>query len=257
MMMLFSLVFSLFRALQARGLGRAAFYGAFALLSLLVLIISGSRSVLAGVAVALLVMFILRFRWKWTYILGAAGFAIGIGGLLVVTPLKSIMLQTIQSQETGALDVSSLLRLRIWQGAIDHFAEWGWFKRLVGEGIGAYSSIQYDQFVTIARRASGAHNNFLHALIETGLVGLVTFLLLFGGILALLYRRSKRDKLSLAFFYITLALLFSGLTQETFWFQPALLNFWLFYMSLLCVILRGQREGAGGEVNAASDGTRH
>lgn len=86
-------------------------------------------------------------------------------------------------------------------------------------------------------RQSGenAHLLYLHVVVETGLVGLLFFLLLVAALLRALYRAGGARSPVL---WGTVALLFSGLTQETLYPVPAFLNFLAFFGFVLGLALR-------------------
>ena len=92
-----------------------------------------------------------------------------------------------------------------------------------------------------SKAASGAHNNLLHVLCEIGIFGLIIYILFFYNVLKGLYRYFN-NPLSKAYFFLTIALLASGITQETFWFQKAFGSFWLFYMLFLAIILQNNQK---------------
>jgi hypothetical protein len=80
-----------------------------------------------------------------------------------------------------------------------------------------------------------AHMLLLQVLLETGMVGVGIFSLLFYKILTSLYRYEGSGR---PFFWLTLTLLFASATQETFYPIPAMLGFLGFYFSSLAIALR-------------------
>jgi O-antigen ligase len=201
------------------------------------LVFSGSRSNLIGFFCAGVILFLLRLKLKPLHFLYIILLFAGTVILILFSPLSHIITETISSHETGTLDVSSLGRLLIWKGAAAHFLNAPLIEKLFGIGLANFSTLDFPFFIIAAKHASGAHNNFLQALIETGVCGLILFLTFFVAVLVRLYRQSKNDRLAMIYFLITLSLLFSGMTQETFWFQPVFGLLWLYYMSLLAVVL--------------------
>jgi O-antigen ligase len=236
-MMVFAAVISLYRLLMAKKTIFRLAFGFLFFLSLYTIILSQTRSILGGVAIALTVFLVrfLKFTWKYLSIVGMSLFVLYV--IIKVTPMEKIINQTIHSRDTPiALDMSSFGRLLIWKGSVDHFLMAPIGEKLIGCGPGKFSTVPFAFFVFNTKGSSGAHNNFLHTLIETGIVGLLLFLLFFTVTLLSLHRHSKKDPLALLYFYGTITLLGSGLSQETFWMQYVFGNFWLFYIIFLGLI---------------------
>jgi|WetSurMetagenome_2_1015567.scaffolds.fasta_scaffold00110_19 O-antigen ligase len=236
-MMTFSLGFCLYKLLDAASVSRKVVYGSLSFLFLNMIIFSGSRSNLIGIFAATAILALLRLRLKP---LSLSYIFLGIVFMFLLfqfSPLHHLVSGTVKSSETGTLDYSSLGRLYIWKGATDHFLKAPIIEKAFGVGIANFPTIQFSTFIFDLKFASGAHDNFLHVLLETGVVGFVSFMTYFIVVLVLLYQQGKKDHLALAYFFITLALLVSGITQETFWFQPAFGLLWLFHTSLLALIL--------------------
>lgn len=239
---LIPLSFSLYRFLISSTLIKKVWYGLIGTLFIGIIVFTGCRSALLGLIISCLLYLVLHVKFQKKYILYVTMFIIASLIIYTVTPLKEIINSTFYSHNTQTLDLSSVSRLFIWKSALNHFFASDILQKLFGVGIGAYSTIQND-FVLWGglRAASGAHNNFLHVLSEIGIVGFIIFILLFYTILRNLY--STKDQLCRAFFFATIALLASGITQETFWFQRAFGSFWLCYMFFLAIILqRKQRK---------------
>jgi O-antigen ligase len=133
--------------------------------------------------------------------------------------------------------MSSFGRLLIWKGSVEHFLKAPITEKLIGCGPGTFKTIPFSFFVFDRKGSSGAHNNFLHVLIETGIIGFVLFVYFFSVALYSLFKHSKTDPLAGLFFYGTIALLGSGFSQETFWMQFVFGNLWLFHTVLLGLIV--------------------
>ena len=114
-------------------------------------------------------------------------------------------------------------RNSIWDGHIDYLNE-KLFRWFVGGGVGA----------TSARGAQNGHMLPLHILIETGLIGLVGFAILTFKTIIILYRFEDGIRPILL---LTLALLFSSITQETFYPVPAQGHFIGIYLFVLALTL--------------------
>lgn len=132
-----------------------------------------------------------------------------------------------QSRIMSAYDEESTNgRHEIWKSCIDHLNDspvyW-----LTGMGVG------------MARNAgTNAHNLYLHIILEMGLVGLLAWLFFFLNILILLRRHEPFPH---PLFMVTIALLFSALSQETFYPVPAMGHFLGFYLCSVAVALRRPR----------------
>lgn len=247
MMMVLPLAFCLYRLLtKSSPLYRAVYFSGI-VASLFTIVISSSRSVLFGLFAAGFVWLLATFKLSRKYFLSMLVVLTVVVGTFLFTPLRPLMLNTFKNSRTATLDLSSYGRLLIWKGALLNFAEAPLPQKLFGIGIGNYYTMKYSiQLIEgNGNRAAGAHNNYLHVLTETGIIGFATFATLFTFILVNLHRRSKTDRLCFACFYATIALLFSGLTQETFWFQPAFSRFWLVYMLFLGICFGRRNENPG------------
>jgi len=237
MMMLFAFFFSIYRILTTKSKIYIIINLLFASIFSYLIIISRTRSILVGIFFACIVFILLSlFKFNKKYFLYVILIMFSILITYKATPLESVIMGTIKSRETQSLDLSSYSRLIIWHEAVNHFIDTDIVQKLFGVGIGAFGTIPFSNVLWGSKSANGAHNNYLHVLSETGIVGLVGFLILFFYILKTLYNRSS-CVLSRCYFYLTIALLASGATQETFWFQYAFGSFWLFYIFFLAIIL--------------------
>ncbi len=240
-MMVFPLAFCLYRFGLSGRLARILYFTG-ALISLFVIVISGSRSTLVGCVFSIVLWLLINFKISLKYIYSIIAILIILIGLFIFTPLNRIILDTIADSSGAKLDLSSIGRILVWKGAIMNFYHAPLLTKFFGIGIGNYYTMKYSfRLIENTNFASGAHNNFLHILIETGIVGLIFFLVLFGVILSSLKRKAAYDNLSYYFFYLTITLLFSGLTQETFWFQPSFCRLWLMYMVFLAFCIAGDK----------------
>jgi O-antigen ligase len=238
--LLIPIALCLARFLSAPTVGRRLLYIGAGLLMLFTIFLSGSRSPLTGIAVASVVFFLMKFRFRWIHLVYLCIAAVVVVVLVVYSPLQRVIALTFTSQiNAGAFDISSMSRFLIWKGAVDHFLSAGVLTKVFGVGVGAYPTVNYDFVIWQSQRTiSGAHNNFLHVLTETGIVGVLGFIVFFGVVFKALSKRMHSDSLSFAFFFLTIALLGSSMTQETFWFQKSLGTLWIMYMTLLALILR-------------------
>lgn len=242
-MMTFPLGFSLFKLLDKPKFKHFLFFTFLTICSLCAIIYSGSRSNIIGITGAILVLALLRLRLKAIYFIYFGSFIFALFLLLKLTPIPHLIASTIHSKETGFLDISSLWRIFIWKYFWNHYWHSGIFCKLFGVGMANSMTISLPEFFGNSKLVGGAHNNFLHVLIETGFVGFLFFMAFYVTVLIKLYRQSSYDRLALAYFFITLSLLLSGITQETFWFQPVFGCLWLYHTCLLALILDNKKPG--------------
>jgi len=236
-MMTISIVCSIHNLFETHLLRRKVAYLSISFLFCWAIICSGSRSNLLGIICAVGLLILSKFKFSKRYFLGTSSLALVSLFLVLFSPFKHITDFTFKSYSRG-IDLSSYQRLFIWKGAWEHFVHAPFFTKLFGIGIGNYSNIKYSFFLDDGDKvASGAHNNFLHVLSETGVFGELIFLGLFSAIILALWRAGKQDPFAFLFCWATIALLISGLTQETFWFQISFGNFWMFYMAGLAMAL--------------------
>lgn len=142
---------------------------------------SDSRSSLLGLVIVVAADLVVRLRWKAVVALGLAAAAAPYlitskkmltlvhGVVALVTSLDAGVIR-----EAFATDLSLALRLRNWRLAIDH-----WLARpLAGDGLGGYLSYtrQYDL-------PASPDGWYIRMLADTGVIGLVAFLLLMAGLL--------------------------------------------------------------------------
>jgi O-antigen ligase len=209
-------------------------YAVLSLVALLAILFSESRSSLVGIGISALLFIALHFRLNKMYIFSLLFSLVFAYLLLQYSPLQQTIDRTFNSSPAG-LDPSSLGRILIWKGGWNYFVNAPLLIKLFGHGIGQYITVPYEFWVEMGRLTSGAHNNLLHVLIETGIVGLIVFIIVFIKILSELWKIREINLFAKYMFYSTIALLASGLTQETFWFQNSFGSFWLFYICCLSI----------------------
>lgn len=202
-------------------------------ISFVMLLFSQSRSALLGLFASFILLFFTSFKIKFKYIF--TSFIILLLTILVVsnTPLSYVFEKTF-NRHTG-MDPSSLSRPVIWHDSIKHFSKQKIITKLFGHGIElsrakmSISIIQkHKRFIT------SSHNNFLTALVETGIIGFWAFVILYGYIWFYMWKsyRIKNDNYSYTFLLLHTAFLVSCIPQETFWVQAfvitSLMGFYMF-----------------------------
>jgi hypothetical protein len=189
--------------------------------------LSGSRS---GFAAMLLLALVYWLR-KPAYMLTVLGM-----GLLIVPFFEGLKWILSASQSTDGVILDRQLTLldatnpeqlsgrgEIWMERLQFLdaepLRWFW-----GSGFGS-----------AVDSGNNAHMLPLHITLETGVIGLALFIILFGLILYSLYRHEVASK---AMFLTTFVLLISSVSQETFYPVPAQGHFLGFYLCCLAVSLR-------------------
>jgi O-Antigen ligase len=195
----------------------------FILVVLLASFVSGSRAGFASVIIFSLIIWVRRpFP---TLFLGSI--------ILFVIVIKPDVLQiegistTLERQSTilQVTDADNLSgRTEIWQAHLDYLSQ-NASRWLIGSGPGS----------TMARDQSNGHMLALQIVLETGIIGLLGFCILFIKILKYLWHYETDLK---PIFWTTVVLLISSVSQETFYPVPAMGHFIGFYSVCVGVVLR-------------------
>jgi O-antigen ligase len=156
----------------------------------------------------------LRAHRKALACLAVAGIVIGF--LFATAPQFTALRNRVHSFTNVTMTNPEFERIYKWQMATALFLD----HPLLGIGLDNYISIpDFDLYLpqaAVERQPSNAHNIFFHILAETGIVGLISFVSMFGFILVYCWRKYKADPnqiLCLATFYATLGLLLYGQTE--------------------------------------------
>lgn len=211
-------------------------YMVLAAIFLFLVILSGTRSALLGLFITTAIFLALNLKWKRSSLKYVIFTIIAAIAVYYLTPVK-LLVQATFNKGNNVVDASSWGRLLIWKSAWDFFINSDMLRKFFGAGFGCFFLIPQRYVVFDGLRHSfGAHNNYLNILCETGIIGIVAFFVFFALSLRVLYKR--KHPLSKSFFYATIAMLFSGLTQETFWVTTAFHNLWLIYMVVFALVLK-------------------
>lgn len=184
------------------------------------ILLAQSRSSLIALSVALPILFIRevaergRGRLKVVVViaLGMAALAFMFGETVYERTFKL----------RGGLDMSSFSRIFIWQGVIQSYLDYPLYRKLFGCGVAAFAdnhSLPFNLWGSM--KTSGGHNQYLHVLLETGIVGLLAFLALWFRMFLGLFKRMRAKPALLSTWLTLLALLLGGLVQENLW-----MNIW-------------------------------
>ncbi|MBO5179154.1 MAG: O-antigen ligase family protein [Clostridia bacterium] len=140
------------------------FYMGLGGVSIICLALTYSRGCYLGILLALAV-FLLLINLKWI-----------IAFILGVIAAPAFLPQSIINRFSSIgnmADSSTSYRVSIWKGAIDMIKDY-WY-RPIGQGTTAFNSI-YPLYSYSGVGAQHSHNLFLQLLIETGIVGIISFL---------------------------------------------------------------------------------
>ena len=147
-----------------KGWMKKIFYMGLGGVSIICLALTYSRGCYLGILLALAV-FLLLINLKWI-----------IAFILGVIAAPAFLPQSIINRFSSIgnmADSSTSYRVSIWKGAIDMIKDY-WY-RPIGQGTTAFNSI-YPLYSYSGVGAQHSHNLFLQLLIETGIVGIISFL---------------------------------------------------------------------------------
>lgn len=191
-----------------------------------VLFLSASRAGILALAFGALVYFMFMLR--------PLGWVIAVILVFAIIYMGIDFIQNLQEYELGIAgfqnlerDISLMGRFYIWYEAVDMIRQ-NPSILITGVGLGAFRAALYPHTPLFAG-ASGGHNNFLHHLTETGILGLAIFIYILYILLRESLHRARqpvRDDKTLYYGYFCglAALVLTAITQETFSVQVSLHN---------------------------------
>jgi O-antigen ligase len=201
---------------------------------------TGSRAALAGLVVAVLVVFVVRTSrrlWAW-----GTGFLLLALGLLASGQLARIVHFFLRDE---TLDTKLVARFDIWTSTLtaiqDHF--------FTGIGLGVFNRVmpvRYPyQTVGLSYPVSQAHNLLLDTALAVGVPGLMGFLLLLAGALLLAVCGAQQDSLtrlvSLGILASAIVYLVFGITDSISFSLPTSFIVWLWICGLV-ILSQDQRQ---------------
>lgn len=220
------------------------------LVCVIAMLVSETRADLTGAGVGCLAYVAVR-GWRaamWVGLAVLVLIATGVGPGIVRSQIDKTFKETDEtvSRVSAGYDASAIDRVMIWVGILDLERHSPVERLLAGFGPGRFPDFTrpyMDAFAMFSyeKQALAGHNNALHMMVEVGLIGLILMCAMFYYILRQLYRFSRsrivkvRETGAMAF-AVTIALLASGMTQETFYAQPAMGNFFGMYMVVLALL---------------------
>jgi len=228
---------------ELRGKAERIFSLCVAFLSIATILLSGTRSAFLGMLLAIPIVILLLLRAKWSIPIVILS-AIVLFTVVGMSTLKGIALHALLgSTSADSADMSSYGRLLIWERVYEYAMYAPWLQKIIGIGVGAFTSLKFDYYLEAGTFTTGAHNNFLHVFVESGIVGFIILGAVFIDIIRKLVLKSRcEDNASKCFLLCTLILLCSGITQETFWFNPSFGRFWFHYMFFYLIIFNFRDE---------------
>ena len=204
-----------------------------------IIVVSAARSVLLGLMVSFGIFILLNIHFNKKFVAIIASSIILSFLVYRFTPIHEVFDKTFRNiNPQNGLDPSSFSRFFIWLGTLNIFNNSSIFHKLFGNGPGSFAGLDLGIVIWKGSKfASGAHNNFLHVLVETGIIGLIIFITHFGIIISNLIK--NKTLLSTVFTCITIGLLASGIPQETFWMQR---NYWMYYVTILGIVVANRKD---------------
>ena len=199
----------------------------FILLTIIACFFSESRSGLAAILIYAIIYwsnnpkYLLKLLYTAVWIITIIS-TIGLQTFLLTSDENSVFERQKTLLEAGNADNLSG-RDQIWMQRVSFINEQPW-RWVFGSGFGAATD-----------SGDNAHMLPLHIILETGVLGLFVFIVLFSNILNYLHKKEIGTK---PFFWGTVSLLICSVSQETFYPVAALGHFLGFYLSSLAIVLR-------------------
>jgi len=210
------------------------FFVSTALISCVALLYNGTRGAWLAVFVTCLVYSTLSIKEN-------KKIAISILTVCLCTGILAVNIPTVKErvQSLANFPSSSGDRLALWTSAWHMFQD----HPLVGVGPGNFPVVYVSHYILPQAKEPNlvhAHNNFMHMLAETGILGICAFLYMFGYILVTMYHRyrlNSQDTWALAAFLVTISLLIQGMTEYNFGSSAVIRMYW-FIMGIVYAAFR-------------------
>ncbi|KPK95971.1 hypothetical protein AMJ80_02590 [bacterium SM23_31] len=196
-------------------------------LMIYILFLSALRTGILSIIVGIIVFFVFSRK--------PIGWMVAVVLAIILILFGFEFLQNLQEYELGSAgfrnlerDLSTMGRFYIWYGTIVMLKQNPTIL-ITGVGLSAFG-LAVERYTPLFPGSGGAHNNYLHHLTETGMFGLAIFLYILFIFLRTSLKRSRepaqKDRaLYYGYFCGLAALVFSGMSQETFSVQNAHGNF--------------------------------
>lgn len=199
------------------------------ILSCIALIYNGTRGAWVAVGVVLLLGVVECMKAKRKVLISLLVLLCIGANVLMQIPIINVRVQSmIQLNEPSLVE-----RIALWKSAWKMFEDYP----VTGIGTGNFDMLYNEKYKLPEAKAvvGNAHNNFLHALAETGVVGFIAFVYLFAYILYQSYEKMKianKRTWGLAAFLFTLSLMIQGFTQCNF-IDSAVIRMYWFLLGLM------------------------
>lgn len=235
------LPFFFYKALQENILFKKLACIAFCFAFLVLLVLNGTRGAWLAVGASFIVMLLFfKFSFKSLLIVFCIASSIGVGSLYTSEEVSSRM-KTLTSSEIYLKSE----RILLWKSSYKMFQDHPFF----GVGLGAYGDQYKNKYIdnnAKERNLTRAHSNIFQLLGESGLSGLIGYLLLFGFLLLNSFRNFTKFKqgIYVVIFVSTLCLFLQGLTEYNLGHSAVMKFYWLWVGALfpLSLYLRNQNE---------------
>ncbi|MDB5047013.1 MAG: O-antigen polymerase family protein [Fibrobacteres bacterium] len=178
--------------------------------SLICLLISGSRAAQIAAAIFMCLLILARGTFK-TYLLGVPTIAGFVAFFKLILADRASNAFSVGNGVT--IDASAGNRLIIWLKSWEIITQ---SKEHFFIGIGFCNfRFLYNKLVTTPFYANAAHNLYLHYWVETGLIGLILLLAICATLFFYCWSVGKRHRNLRYMAFLTLGIIFTGFTQET------------------------------------------
>lgn len=219
---------SIVLGLQEKRLSKELRYGLFFLtfLSFAALLFNGTRGAWLAIGITIIVYGLMQIKAKPRFFQFCLSLIISVGLVIAYVPAFKARIFSIGNLQS---DTSNIERILVWKSALQMFGD----HPLTGVGAGNFGQVYQKNYVSphaLYPRLNHAHNNFLHMLAETGVIGLLGFLSLFGYLIIYFYqayRRNNDNYWGLIGFLIVLVWLLHGLTEYNLGSSIIMRLFWV------------------------------
>ena len=227
--------------IQKKNILIVSYYFIISAIILYIIYASSCRSILVGLFISSTIFIILLLLNSNFKIIIITLLLVGLFSYVSIkfTPLSDVIERSTNSSETAyKVDLSGVSRILIWKYTWIKFINFPLVTKLFGIGIGTFSFMNLNfVFWNGSKHISGAHFNLFHVLIETGILGILTFMTIFIYKLKILYQY-RSHLIAKTGFYMFLSFLLSGFTQETIWFQNSFGVIWFTLLFVFLLILK-------------------
>ncbi|MGN1393932.1 MAG: O-antigen ligase family protein [Succinivibrionaceae bacterium] len=201
------------------------------LLGFFALLYNGTRGAWIGCGVSFAVVFVYYMFSSIKKFIATFIIICSLSGCVL---LNSSVVDRIKTINISSTEQSFTERKLLWKSAYEMFKDYP----ITGIGLKQFREIYSVKYISPMAKEPGlkhAHNNFLHILAETGILGTLGFVVFFGYILLSSLYRALRYKcsISLMIFVSTLSIEIQGLTEYNFGNSAVTKTYWLLLGMLL------------------------